>query len=108
MRGHAVTALLAATVVLASCDNPSNTGYAEGGSGGRSNADPAMQRMAQEAPPLIQGLDRCKQQYRTYPPNPEATMGCLPHGMPMRREGGAVIVADWRISPDPTGEGYTM
>jgi hypothetical protein len=104
-RRHAVTALLAATVALANCDNPSNTGYA---GGGRSNVDPAMQRMAQDARPLIQGLDRCKQQYRSYPPNPEAMMGCLPHGAPMRREGSAVVVGEWRISPDPSGEGYTM
>ena len=107
MRGLAVIALLASATAVASCDNPSILGYA-GGGGGRSNADPAIQRMAQDARPLIQGLDRCKQQYRSYPPNPEATMGCLPYGAPMRREGSAVVVGDWRISPDPSGEGYTM
>lgn len=109
MRGRAVIVVIAALAGLTACDNqPSSGGYPGGGSGRGSNADPALQRMAQEARPLIQGLDRCRSQYRSYPPNPEATMGCLPHGAPMRREGGFVVVGDWRISPDPAGEGYTM
>jgi len=109
MRGQAVIALTAATILLGACDNRSNAGYpAGGGGGGSTNADPAMQRLAQEARPLIQSMERCRKQYGSFPPNPEATMGCLPRGAPMRREGGFVVVGEWTISPDSSGAGYTM
>jgi len=64
--------------------------------------------MAQDARPLIQGLERCNTQYRGFPPHADAVMGCLPAGAPKRREGSAVVAGDWRISPDATGVGYTM
>src|SRR5689334_13921152 len=108
MKGQAAIAAITATLALAACDNNTNTGYATGGGGSASTADPALVRMASEARPLIQGLERCNQQYRGFPPHADAVMGCLPAGAPKRREGSAVVVGDWRISPDSTGVGYTM
>lgn len=110
MRGQAAIVVILAAIALTACDNPSNTGYAgaSGGGGGGTNADPALVRMAQEARPLIQGLDRCNQQYHGYPPHADAVMGCLPGSAPKRREGSFVVVGEWRISPDSSGAGYTM
>ncbi|MBI1212249.1 MAG: hypothetical protein GC190_12355 [Alphaproteobacteria bacterium] len=104
MRGRSVIALIAAGSVLAACDNQASTGN----SGGGAAPDPALRRVALEARPLIDGLERCRARYGSFPPNPEATMGCLPRGAPMRRQAGFVVVGDWTISPDPTGVGYTM
>lgn len=111
MRGRAAIAILTAAIALAACDNPSTTasGYTGGGGGGGgTTADPALQRIAQEARPLIQGLERCNQQYKAFPPHADAVMGCLPGGIPKRREGSFVVVGEWRISPDASGAGYTM
>ena len=107
MRANAVIALSLATLALAACDNRSNTNP-RGGGGASGNADPALVRLAQEALPLIRGLERCRADFGGYPPNPEATMGCLPHGAPMSRQGHFVRIGEWLISPDPTGAGYTM
>ena len=108
MRGCIATAALLATLALAACDNRSNTGYSRGAPGGAPSGDPVLIRMAREAMPLTQGLERCRATYGSYPPNPEATMGCLPRGAPMTRQGRFVRVGEWLISPDKTGAGYTM
>ena len=108
MRPRATIVLFAATLALAACDNRSSTGYPSGGGGSGSSADPALLRMAQEALPLTRGLERCRAAYGSFPPNADATIGCLPGGTPITRQGSFVVVRDWIISPDNTGVGYTM
>jgi hypothetical protein len=104
MRGRSGIMWITAALALAACDNRPNTGYPQSGG----NADPALLRMAQEARPLIGGLERCRAAYGSFPPNADATIGCLPRGAPIRRQGSFVVVGDWIISPDSTGAGYTM
>jgi hypothetical protein len=65
-------------------------------------------RMAREASPLTQGLERCRAMYGSYPPHADATIGCLPRTSPATRQGNFVRAGEWLISPDATGAGYTM
>ena len=109
MRSQAAVALAIAALALAACDNRQSASYPAGSGGGAaSNADPALLRMAQQALPATRGLERCRAAYGSYPPNADATIGCLPGGMPIKRQGSFVAVGDWIISPDQTGVGYTM
>ena len=107
MRGQAAIAAITATLALAACDNRPSTSYISGAGSG-TTPGPILVGMAEEARPLIQGLERCRQQYGSFPPHADAVMGCLPAGAPKRREGSAVVADDWRIAPDSTGVGYTM
>jgi hypothetical protein len=109
MRSQAAITFAITALALTACDNRQNTNYpGGGGSGAASNADPALLRMAQQALPVTRGLERCRAAYGSYPPNADATIGCLPGGAPIKRQGSFVVVGDWTISPDNTGVGYTM
>ena len=96
-----VIALGLAALALVGCDNSPSTG------GARDN-DAALLQFAREALPLMQGLERCRNAYGSYPPNAEAIVGCLPRNTSLVRQGSFIKVGNWMISPDDTGVGYTM
>jgi hypothetical protein len=90
-----------AALALASCDNH------QAGNAPRDD-DPNLRRLVQEAMPITRGLEGCRAAYGSFPPNPEATIGCLPRNTPGVRQGHFVAVGEWLISPDSTGVGYTL
>jgi len=88
-------------LALGSCDNR-NAGNSP------RDDDPNLRRLVQEAMPITRGLEACRAAYGSFPPNPDATIGCLPRNTPVVRQGHFLAVGEWLISPDSTGVGYTL